>query len=89
MADRETCFKSAGVSTNAPTHLTVPGGENGSEDLPVLLHLIKLPLQGTLHVGIGQHVFYDVFLQHAPQRSLVGAVELKPRWIKKKVTGGL
>lgn len=35
-------------------------------------------------MGIGQHVFYHVFLQRPPQRSLIGAVELKPRQIRQK-----
>lgn len=66
------------------THLTVPGGEDGSEDLSVLPHLLKLLLQGTLHVGVGQHVFYHVFLQRSPQRSLIGAVELKPEQVSRE-----
>lgn len=67
-----------GLAPNLKAHLTVPSGENGSQDFPVLLHLIKLFLQGALHVGICHHVLHDVFLQRPPQCSLVGAVELKP-----------
>ena len=64
-------------------HLAVPCGENSSQVLPVLFHLVKLPLQGALHVGIGQHVFYYIFLQHPPQRPLVGTVKLKPGQIRQ------
>lgn len=67
------------LSAGENTHLAVPGGENGSEDLPVLLHPVILLLQRALHIGIGQHVFNYVLLQHPPQRSLIGAIKPKPR----------
>lgn len=60
------------------THLTVTSRENCSQDLPVLLHLIKLPLQGALHMSIGHYVFHHVFLQRSPQCSLVCAIKLEP-----------
>lgn len=69
------------------THLTVPGGEDGSQDLPVLLHLVKLLLQRTLHMGVGQHVFDYVLLQGSPQRSLVGAVKLESGENKNEIPG--
>lgn len=67
-----------GLSTNIKAHLTVPCGENRSQNFPVLLHLLELSLQGALHVRICHHILYDIFLQRSPQCSLVGAVKLKP-----------
>lgn len=61
------------------THLTVASRENGSQDLPVLLHLLKLPLQDALHVCVGLHVFHHILLQDPPQSALVGAIELEPK----------
>ena len=59
-------------------YLAVPGGEDCTEDFTVLLHLLVLPLEAALHVGVGQHVLHHVLLQGAPQRPLVGAVKPEP-----------
>lgn len=78
----------AGGREEAAVHLAVPSGEDGPEDLPVLLHHFKLLLQGTLHMGISQHVFYYVFLQRPPQRSLIGAIKLKPEQLRQNEKRG-
>lgn len=75
---REQSPRSGGLSTNVKAHLTVPSGKNCSQNFPVLLHLVKLPLQRALHVGICHHILYNVFLQRSPECSLVGAVKFKP-----------
>lgn len=68
----------------ASSYLTVPSGEDGSQDLPVLPHLVKLLLQGALHMGIGHHVSDNFLLQHPPQRPLIGTIEFKPNGEKKE-----
>lgn len=60
------------------SHLAVSGGEDGSEDLAVLLHLLELAFQGALHVCVGQHVLHHVLLQGTPQSPLVAVVKLEP-----------
>lgn len=59
-------------------HLAIPCGEDSPQDLPILLHLLKLAFQGTLHMCIGQHVLHHIFLQGAPEGSLVAVVKLEP-----------
>lgn len=81
----ETPCASVCVSLSRP-HLTVPSGEDGPQNLSVLLHLFILSLQGTLHLGVGHHVLHHVLLQGAPQSPLVGAVISEPSgrgWIRE------
>lgn len=70
-------------SNYASIHLAVSRGKNGPQDLSVLLHFLKLPLQSTLDVRVGHHFLQHVLLQRAPESSLVSVLKLEPGGLNK------